>query len=59
MSQRTVAHMRPHSTGGICKLYTPGGLGLITIHSYSMLDHFTAFWGSFHKLKISVLRYMI
>jgi hypothetical protein len=28
MSQRTVAHIRPHSPGGICKLYTPGGLGL-------------------------------
>ncbi len=33
MSQRTVAHIRPHSPGGICKLYTPGGLGLTQFFS--------------------------
>jgi hypothetical protein len=47
MSQRTVAHIRPHSLGEICKLYSPGGLGLILISIIKQL--FTNFNGELHS----------
>jgi hypothetical protein len=39
MSQRTVAHIRPHSPGRICKLFTPGGLGLKITHMKEWHKH--------------------